>query len=245
MQSALSLTTDDEDAILFVNPSIFNINPVYFDWVTSMNGLGERWCRRNLQKKCRMTTSPKQPNMQPDSVSLKIRNGIITVAMIAVLLGPTGAFVAQKLQIELPSWATAADADLLRGNNAKRQALNIDRIFADLKDKTFQTTLETTIAEHTPFQAIALLDNAAIQRSFIVLSNALFDWECYPTFYGSNMVYAPRPDALFAMPLAIGDYGEDAAIAYANGLQTLANANPQIEFNVFVANKFENVDGPP
>ena len=42
-----------------------------------------------------------------------------------------------------------------------------------------------------PMKATALLANAALQRSAIETSNALFGWECYPAFYGSSIAEMP------------------------------------------------------
>ncbi len=42
-----------------------------------------------------------------------------------------------------------------------------------------------------PMKAMALLANAALQRSAIEASNALFGWECYPAFYGSSIAEMP------------------------------------------------------
>lgn len=45
-----------------------------------------------------------------------------------------------------------------------------------------------------------MLANASIQRAFIATSDFIFDWNSYPTYYGSTIMYSSENNALFRFP---------------------------------------------
>lgn len=119
-----------------------------------------------------------------------MRSKVIIAAFCLVLLSPVALYGAQKLSpVELPSWLTSVDAEYLEGTKAAgsvRESLTLEGFTSG----KLQERAEAKVRKFVPCRAAALLGNAALQRTFIASSNALFGWECYPTFYGSRYVYS-------------------------------------------------------
>lgn len=168
---------------------------------------------------------------------MKVRNTILSVAFCLFLLGPIALWTAQThLKLELPSDFTAEDAAYLSGGY---QEVDLAEHFSlkGFSSEKFQSDLNTTIENSIPYRASVLLQNAAIQRGAIAASNALFRFEAYPTFFGSEQVYLPGNDALAKMPERARENKIAATKDFAEGLATVAQANPHKQFFVVVADQ--------
>lgn len=174
---------------------------------------------------------------------MRIRNVVFTILFCSFLLGPIALFSAQKvIKVELPPNVTAKNAEYLSGNVSE-----VD-VRANLSLKAFisgnmQTALESEVGNNIPFLADALLYNAAVQRNAIACSNSVFNWKCYPTFYGSHYVVDPQHNALFEMPLLherkISDRNtlEKGLVDFGKSLSIIAKEYPEKKFYVVIADR--------
>lgn len=163
---------------------------------------------------------------------LKVRSMLFPIFAALMLTGPAALFCAQRIaHIELPGWLTAEDAVYLSGG---RTEVNVraEATLDGFREGAFQEALETEIGNYIPAKASALLANAALQRCAIAVSNSLFGWEWYPTFYGSNIVSDREDDLLITL------IGKKTA-SRAEGLERtaelyseIARAHPEIAFYI-------------
>lgn len=153
---------------------------------------------------------------------MKIRNVLFSATICLMLAGPAALFCMHSVaKVPLPGWLTSEDAAYLSGGSEKSA-------------EGIRGLLESGIEGNIPFKAFAFLGNAATQRVFIESSNLLFDWECFPTYYGSDRVYVPRFNALGTMQ---GDAAEEWAggmRAFSSKLSEFAHNHLDVEFHVIV-----------
>lgn len=79
----------------------------------------------------------------------------------------------------------------------------------------------------------ALIANATLQRSAISLSNKLFGWDCYPTYYGSSYIYCPALKALGQIPslstASLQDYNH-----FCDSIESYSQNNPNQSITIFL-----------
>lgn len=168
---------------------------------------------------------------------MKVRNAVLSAAFCLFLLGPMALWIAQThLKVELPSDFTAEDAAYLSGGYEEVDLMEHFSL-KGFSAEQFQDDLNTTVESNIPYRALVLLQNAAMQRSAIAASNALFRFEAYPTFFGSEQVYLPGNDALAKMPEPAREEKTAATKNFAKGLAAVAQANPNKRFFVVVADQ--------
>lgn len=119
---------------------------------------------------------------------MRIRNIALAVVFCALLCGPAAMMVNDKLElIPVPAWLDNEDAAYLSGGVTKTNLaanVNLDGFVSG----QLQQDIEDEVGNYVPAKATALLTNARLQRFAIKSSNALFHWDCIPTFYGSALV---------------------------------------------------------
>lgn len=112
---------------------------------------------------------------------MRPRNILFASVLCMLLCGPALIGLAPWSGVALPSWLTADDAAYLSGGIVEADPA----AYASLEGFSsgeFQIAAEDAVGNCIPMKAMALLANAALQRSAIEASNALFGWECYPAF---------------------------------------------------------------
>lgn len=160
------------------------------------------------------------------------RDCIFAFILCAVLCLPGALYVAtHNLEIEVPEWLTMTEARYLQGYWGNVNVEEHASIEGFVSGK-FQKALEDFLAENIPAKGIALLENAALQRSAIEVSNWLFDWPCYPTFFGSSKLYLPEQNALARMPSKGVNHLTNAVFSFGEQLTLFAERYPEITFNV-------------
>lgn len=168
---------------------------------------------------------------------MKVRAGILSGIFCLFLLGPCCLWTAQThLHLELPSDLTAEDSIYLSGGYEEVDLLKHFSLKGFSKEK-FQSDLNTTVENSIPYRAAVLLQNAAVQRSAIAASNALFGFEAYPTFFGSEQIYLPASNALAKMPEQAQEQKTAGTEDFATGLAAVARANIDKQFFVVVADQ--------
>lgn len=164
----------------------------------------------------------------------KLRNLLFALAFVVVSFGPIGLFCCKCLDIELPSWLTAEDALYLTGENSNSnlmQFANIDGFVSGNLQSSFEKEVEGLV----PTRAFALLGTSALQRTFVDLSNFFFEWECEPSFYGSEFVFNEPEQRLYQMPAKATEYMLGKARRSAIALNSLADGYPDKGVYVYLA----------
>ncbi len=152
---------------------------------------------------------------------MKSRNMIFSVLICLLLIGPTILFCTHAVaKIPMPGWLTSEDAKYLSGGSGGGEGV--------------RAKVQSKIENSIPFKASVLLGNAALQRSFIEVSNAPFGWECYPTYYGSGYAYVPEYDALSFIPSRDSNGWLGKIREFSSKLSEFAEAHSDIEFYIIV-----------
>ncbi len=162
---------------------------------------------------------------------MKTRQAMFSVCICFILCGPLLLFCLEKAGVHLPDDMTAKSAQYLSGGMSYvnvRSFLN----FPSITSGEFQNATEKEIGNYIPAKADALLGNAAIQRCGIEASNTLFNWSCYPTYYGSNHIYIPAEGALASLPAAKNNWG--GATDFFKSLNAYAQENENLKFIVYI-----------
>lgn len=168
---------------------------------------------------------------------MKVRNAILSAVFCLFLLGPMSLWVSQThLHLELPSDFTAEDSIYLSGGYEEVDLLEHFSLKGFSSEK-FQSDLSTTVENNIPYRALILLQNAALQRNAIATSNILFNFEAYPTFFGSEQIYLPSYDALAKIPENERKKRISSTEDFALGLAAVAQANPDKQFFLVVADQ--------
>lgn len=142
------------------------------------------------------------------------------------------AFLATKLEIDIPDNLTAKSAQYLSGGITKTD-ISSNLNFDSITKGELQRSIEDSINNHIPAKASALLSNANLQRSFIQVSNLAFGWDCYPAKYGSNSIYIPAQNALAAIPAKPQAW--DGFDCFFDSLDKFAQDNKGVRFIVYLA----------
>ena len=170
----------------------------------------------------------------------KARNTIFSVLLIVFLLGPAALWVGQtKLHLDIPSWFTAEDATYLSGSKQKtnvRENLSIE----GFQTKELQSAAENKLGNYVPAKATAIIENAAVQRCSIALSNLLFNWACYPTYYGSARLAYPEQNVVAYLPKTQSPSYQRQWQTFAAGLRKAAERHPEKRFIVYVVGGYQD-----
>ena len=166
---------------------------------------------------------------------MKTRNVVFSILICFFLCGPAALWTATKLDLDIPTGLTAEPAKYLSGGIQEadiKANLNFDAFL----NEQLQNSLEIEIGNYVPAKATALLANSSLQRQGIATSNVLFNWCCYPTYYGSYYLYLPDNNAIIQAP---NQEAKSNYLSYANefaqGLNTIANKYQNITFVVCLA----------
>lgn len=132
----------------------------------------------------------------------------------------------------LPEWPTSEDAKYLPGG--ERKASN-----------SIQGRIESAIDNNMPCRSIALLGASALQRTFIRSLNTVFQWSCYPTYYGSSVADVPSHDALIYIPSSESPDWIDLIKAFSYTPCCFAESHPNIDFCVVVPGEIDFSEANP
>lgn len=161
------------------------------------------------------------------------RNALFCAALCMVLVGPLMLWAVQRSGVSVTPWASSQLAAYLAGGlqDAKvSDSFTWDKFL----DGTFQDALETEVGNHIPMKGYALLANAELQRNFIATSNWFFDWECYPTFYGSARVLIPSWQAITGMPCVDGESYQEGIRDFLHQLDAYSKKHAGVKYLVYV-----------
>lgn len=182
--------------------------------------------------------------MARNDKSLPLRELVLALLFSLMLCAPLALVMVQKLNIEVPECVISPETKYLEGGIEQsniREHFSVD----GFAQKSLQNEIEVFVGNHVPMKQVALLGNAAIQRTAIEASNRLFQWGCYPTFYGSQRVYVPVENALAMMPLKERKQSLEKLRVFANNLAEFGKLNPRIEFVVLLADMSTRSEANP
>jgi hypothetical protein len=168
---------------------------------------------------------------QNEDLPVKHQNLLFSLFFSCILAAPFALFFLQKIDgTELPKELTAAEASYLEGGAYSSEPLLIQ----DFATGKFQASFEQRINQYIPFKASAMLGNAALQREYIQLSSSLFQFECFPTYFGSDALYLTKDNALMRFPETNSDILQTTK-DFAQSLGEIANELPSVNFIIYLA----------
>lgn len=166
------------------------------------------------------------------------RNFVFSLVLVFVMLGPIALWVVQdRLHVELAPCLTSENARYLEGGYEQpfvKQNLSV----AGFRDELFQESVEKAINNHAPFRASCILGCTLFQNAAISLSNLFFEWDCYPTYYDSEIVYIPASNSLRTNPNVFSDTPISQALSgideFGRGVSKYASQHPDLEICIAV-----------
>lgn len=165
---------------------------------------------------------------------MNLQRAIISIIAVLVLVAPAALFCAQRIAyIDLPEWLTTEEATYLSGGVTEVN-LSTEVTLEGFKTGALQSALEAEIGNYIPAKASLLLGNAALQRSAIAVSDGLFGWGCYPTFYGSSILYIPEYDFLTGLPIRDTEEARARLVEFSVGLARYAIEHSDKTFYVII-----------
>lgn len=175
---------------------------------------------------------------------MRVRNVLFSMIVCLALCGPAALYLAERAGVAVPLWLTTEDANYLSGSEESANVAEAATL-EGFETKAFQHAVETEVSAHVPAKAAALLTTAAWQRGAIATSNVLFGWECYPTFYDSDIVDIPSEGRLAEIAKKADEDLVACARRVAAGMDALGREFPERRFFVYLGPDSLNVSGSP
>lgn len=165
---------------------------------------------------------------------MKVRAGIFTAIVCAVLCGPILLAALTSAGISLPESMTSDSARYLSGGISDTEIgpyLNIE----DFSNGSLQKAAEDTIERYIPAKRSALLTNAKVQHYAILSSSHLTGIQSGATFYKSRFFYTAKNHALSEKALPKTVATQDNLQSFGEGLADIARIYPDKTFCVIMA----------
>ena len=159
-------------------------------------------------------------------------------------MAPVLSFCIQRSGIDLPSWFTSEDARYLEGASAG-PASSTTFSLSGFIDGTWQSAVADQVKEYIPCRVEAMLGNASLQRAAIMLSNDLFAWSAYPTFYGSDYAFLPSECVLVGIPDSNSSENEAKLEEFAGLYSGFAARHPAIPVSFYCIPKDDYLHDSP
>lgn len=163
-----------------------------------------------------------------------MRNRVFCVVCLLFLFGPLLYGVLGFLQPQVRSASLNVEVEYLTGEK-------VDARFApplsisDMASGKTQRYIEQYVGGCIPAKAMAMLASSSLQRGAITLSNAPMGFECYPTFYGSDVLYLPEHRALMRTPDAGNGVMKERIAEFCDGLESWVLQHPDVQVNLVLA----------
>lgn len=163
-----------------------------------------------------------------------MRNVIFSIMVCIVIAGPVALYFTQNIVgVKVPDWVSSENAKYLLGDVSEAH-VKANLNLTGFRSERLQSALQAEIGNHIPLKATILLNNAALQRTFIAVSSELFGWDCYPTYFGSDEIYVSDHDALSYIPDERVVEWLERAKTFSLELSKFAEEHPDIEFRVVI-----------
>lgn len=166
---------------------------------------------------------------------MRFRDSILALALCLFLAGPATLFVFERVfHVDILDQLSSKSSEWLAGGTEASHLTDCLSV-AGFESGELQTAIEVGVGNYIPMKADALLANACLQRGAIALSSSLFGWECYPTFFDSDILYSVRHEALFRRASVLNNDQKQGFLVFARQIAKEASANPEVRFVVFMA----------
>lgn len=164
---------------------------------------------------------------------MKIQNIIFSLVVCLFACMPAVLYCATRLEVDIPVQLTSEPAEYLAGGLSEA---NVAATFSlsGFKNKEFQNAVETEIGNFIPAKAEAIIICSGLQRKGIEASNLVFNWDCYPTFYGSERLYIPSSNAVTYMPRKHSEDYVQKWKEFADNIRGIAARFPEKNFVLYV-----------
>lgn len=125
----------------------------------------------------------------------RIQNVVFLLVFLVVISMTLATKTLSFIGFDFPEWTgVGKDFSQLEG----REYSNLPKVSLDkITSSEFQDEFEQFMSDSLPLKEDALFLNAFLQRSVISLSNTVFGYEVYPTFFDSDYVYSAGNDMLY------------------------------------------------
>lgn len=162
----------------------------------------------------------------------KIRNALFIITFALLLFTPIGISITASKGIAFPSWLEAGRTYSYLEGRELTTPPPISK--TSLLSGEFQSDLEAYFSDHLPLRSTCIFVPAALQRKLIDTSNLLFNFECYPTYYGSNGFYIPAVQAVSGKPSSYSQKFMENLSAFANDFVAFTKRYPTKRFIILM-----------
>lgn len=181
----------------------------------------------------------------PANRTRSFRDALFAGFLCLSLLGPLALWVAEgAIEIPLPSWLASEDAVYLAGGQTRGDIPGAAS-WEGFASGELQDAVESEVGSFIPAKATALFTTAGMQRGAIEASNALFGWNCYPTFYDSDIVAVPSEARLAEMAQVRTEPWTQEVSRTAEDVAAFAERHPELRVLAYVGPDSQNVAGSP
>lgn len=170
---------------------------------------------------------------------MRIRDIALIVVFSCFICGPALLVLLEGTGIQLPVTLTSKPAKYLSGGVREVDILESLSLHAVL-DETLQNDLETELGNHVPLKAQAMIASSSLQRLAIKASNFLFEFDCYPTFFGSTRLAIPEFDAVTYLPAKKSTSLERKWEDFAKGVKRVASKYSNKRFIIYVVQGYDS-----
>lgn len=162
-----------------------------------------------------------------------LRNAFIAVLSGALLCGTLICTVLDRSGFDFPQWASVnTQRSYLEGRSY--QAFP-DATQESIAEGAFQDEFEQYVADLVPMRDDLLLANASLQRISSMQMAKAFDFDAYPTFFGSEYYYLQSTDSLYAMPAESNDVNVGSLSELADRIVKIAQSHPEVRCSFYKA----------
>lgn len=165
--------------------------------------------------------------------SWTVRDAFLSLAICLALICPLVLLGAKAWGISLPYWASNEAASYLVGSN-ETKSLRDYLSYEGVASGDLQKCLDEKMSDSVPLKFEALLGYGALQRGLIAISNQLFRWEAYPTFYGTENLSYPDRDVLGAQPFPATEDVRSGIAAFADECASFATEHPDVQVHILI-----------
>lgn len=181
----------------------------------------------------------------PANKTRSIRDALFAGFLCLSLLGPLALWMAEEAgDIPLPPWLASEDAVYLAGGQTRGDIPGAAS-WEGFASGELQDAVESEVGSFIPAKATALFTTAGMQRGAIEASNALFGWNCYPTFYDSDIVAVPSEARLAEMAQVRTEPWTQEVSRTAEDVAAFAERHPELRVLAYVGPDSQNVAGSP
>lgn len=168
-----------------------------------------------------------------------MRNRLFSLACLLLLFGPLLYASAASFLPWIRTSPINVEAEYLTGEKAI-STIQLPTSLDGFLSKKTQKHIEQYIDWCVPAKATTMLATSSLQRDAISLSNKLFGFACYPTFFGSDVLYLPEYEGLMRCPNDTVEQTKRGLAEFCDGLDSWAQNHLDIQIWLVMADISEH-----